>query len=895
MSRWWSMAGLTALATTALVAATTVVASAEPTTGPDDPGGDPPGIECLSDTRSTMSTSESNPKLATTITVSWTVTSPCSPTITIAGPGFASESIPKAGSRTVTMNSLGNASWSMRLAVAGSSKSGAGAGVTVQPRPVFPLIASARNLDGRLEVFKADAAGRAFHRAELTPGGAWSSWFPLPGSVRAVAAETNVDGRIELFGINTAGEMFHCAQLKPGSVGWGVWGKFEGLFLSVAVARNQNGKLEVFGTDFNDNPLHQVQNSAGSSTYTGWTAMGGLVRQVAAESNENGRLELFGVNAASQIFHRSQTGANGPDWNDWAIVDGGLRSVALARNQNGVLEAFGTNGGDQIFHTTQTAKNASTWNVWQGVGGELNSVAAETRADGQIDFLGVNSFGTSYYKTQTGPNAATWNEWQTFELAAGSVQSWHCIGPDCHDAVYLPQLRDGVRQVATSLTYVTGGSVALNDPAEHADGHVDYLYPNVVAFWRPFQVALLNDGTVYSWGDNHFGQLGDGTRESRDDPRPIPGLTGVTQVALGWDYALAVKADGSAWVWGGINRPNLDIPTPVPGLTGRFTAVAAGQSFGLFLRDDGSVWNWQHSPQFNHTLSAPPVGPPTMVTGLTGGVVQIAAGNMHALALFGDGALYAWGDNQYGQAGRHTTDHDRCRCVVNPQVVPELPHVTRIAADYFRSYAIAGDDHSVYTWGGESARPRTSPYGDGGSAAFGAPGSNTIPEDTVPTGVPTRVSLTNAVDISANYGQAAVVLADGTVSSVSTAVDSQGLPFFPLRLKVNGPVTLSGPVGTQLDATQAAASSVGDYGASGNALVLGTPTALVPDVRGETRAQAVLDLTAAGFAVGPDYDITVPDRSDSGRIVGQSHVPGGTAPIGTTVRLGIGRSTGGNQ
>jgi len=62
-------------------------------------------------------------------------------------------------------------------------------------------------------------------------------------------------------------------------------------------------------------------------------------------------------------------------------------------------------------------------------------------------------------------------------------------------------------------------------------------------------LALKTDGTVWAWGDNHRGSLGDGTTTSRSTPVQVPGLTGVAAIEAGY-HSLALKTDGTVWAWG---------------------------------------------------------------------------------------------------------------------------------------------------------------------------------------------------------------------------------------------------------------------------------------------------------------------------------------------------------
>ena len=63
-------------------------------------------------------------------------------------------------------------------------------------------------------------------------------------------------------------------------------------------------------------------------------------------------------------------------------------------------------------------------------------------------------------------------------------------------------------------------------------------------------MAARSDGTVWAWGDNRVGELGDGTTTDRLAPVQVTGLTGVTQVAAGCTHSLALRSDGTVWAWG---------------------------------------------------------------------------------------------------------------------------------------------------------------------------------------------------------------------------------------------------------------------------------------------------------------------------------------------------------
>ncbi len=219
--------------------------------------------------------------------------------------------------------------------------------------------------------------------------------------------------------------------------------------------------------------------------------------------------------------------------------------------------------------------------------------------------------------------------------------------------------------------------------------------------------SILTQSAAAGWGINNAGQLGSGTGTSDPNWSAVSGLSsGVVQVSAGNSFALALTSDGSVWAWGYNGHGELGngtatestVPVQVSDLTG-ITAVSAGTNAGVALRSDGTVWTWGENLEGElgdgtTTVSRIPV----QVTGLTG-VTQIAAGNGFVLALRSDGTVWAWGYNASGQLGNGTTfDSDV------PVQVQGLSRVTSIAAGGEDSMAVATKGYvnmlsAVYEWG----------------------------------------------------------------------------------------------------------------------------------------------------------------------------------------------------
>ena len=168
--------------------------------------------------------------------------------------------------------------------------------------------------------------------------------------------------------------------------------------------------------------------------------------------------------------------------------------------------------------------------------------------------------------------------------------------------------------------------------------------------------ALIADGTVWCWGENQFGTVGDGTTTDRLTPVPVTGLTGAIEVEVAFDGACALLADRTVTCWGNIGHQRplpQTTPTAVPGLAGVRELEGGGSHMCAVLLDDTArCWgDNQHGQLGNGTVVGSST--PTPVVGLSR-IRSLSLGAMHSCASRTDGAVYCWGDNAYGQLGDGT-------------------------------------------------------------------------------------------------------------------------------------------------------------------------------------------------------------------------------------------------
>lgn len=211
-----------------------------------------------------------------------------------------------------------------------------------------------------------------------------------------------------------------------------------------------------------------------------------------------------------------------------------------------------------------------------------------------------------------------------------------------------------------------------------------------ISLGRSHRLALKEDGSLWVWGENYYGQLGVPDYQEL----PVKLGDGFQAIAAGDTFSLAVKSDGTLLAWGDNSSGQLGtgntIPSPTPVRTGSgYKAVAAGYGFALALKTDGSLWAWGEN-------SVGQLGDGTtdrrlLPTRVGEGYCSIVAGMAYAFGRKCDGTLWAWGDNSGNQLGDGTR---------NPTLLPIKigSNFADMAAGYAHSYGLKTDG-SLWAWG----------------------------------------------------------------------------------------------------------------------------------------------------------------------------------------------------
>jgi alpha-tubulin suppressor-like RCC1 family protein len=217
-------------------------------------------------------------------------------------------------------------------------------------------------------------------------------------------------------------------------------------------------------------------------------------------------------------------------------------------------------------------------------------------------------------------------------------------------------------------------------------------------------VALKSDGTLWAWGWNYYGQLGDGTTIRKNTPTQIGTDTNWRSISAGDSHTAALKTDNTLWTWGHNARGQLgdgtilSKSTPVQESTGEnnWRSVSAGDSHTVALKLDNTLWTWGYNA-YGQLGDGTTLGKSIPAQESTGGNnwSAISTGTNHTVALKSDGTLWAWGYNYHGQVGDGTNVGNKIRPT---QEASAVSNWSAISAGTNHTVALKSDG-TLWAWG----------------------------------------------------------------------------------------------------------------------------------------------------------------------------------------------------
>jgi parallel beta-helix repeat protein len=386
----------------------------------------------------------------------------------------------------------------------------------------------------------------------------------------------------------------------------------------------------------------------------------------------DGTLWAWGDNSQGQLG--DGTGSNQPspvqigsDKTWVAISAGGYHTIA--KKADGTLWAWGWNVYGQLGDGTTTERLSpvqvlGTDTTWDSISaGSYHTIAK--KADGTLWAWGANWYGQlgdgtivdSGYPMQIG-NDTTWlsigtGGYHTIALKAdGTLWAW---GDDSKG-----QLGNGPGTMqAMGKNMNAQSETGVSTPVQ-IGGAENQLVSTAAG--DSHSIALKADGTLWAWGDNSKGQLGDGSTTDRFSPVQIGTDDKWVSIAAGGYHSIALKADGTLWAWGDNSEGQLgdgsttDRLSPVQiGTDNTWVSIAAGDSHSIALKADSTLWAWgaNWAGQLGDGSTTDRLSP--VQIGADDKWISISAGGYHTIALKADGTLWAWGANWFGQLGDGST------------------------------------------------------------------------------------------------------------------------------------------------------------------------------------------------------------------------------------------------
>jgi rubredoxin len=334
----------------------------------------------------------------------------------------------------------------------------------------------------------------------------------------------------------------------------------------------------------------------------------------------------------------------------------------IDRYATGGLWNWGYNGWGQLGDSTLANKSSPVQTIAGGTNWKQvacgNSHTAAIKTDGTLWSWGIGNNGALAETSRT-------NKSSPIQTDIGGT-NWKQVA--CGYNVSVTIKTDGTLWTWGYNNYGQLGNsttVSKSSPVQTIAGGNNWKQ---VACGYFHTTAIKTDGTLWTWGNDSYGQLGDSTISHRSSPiQTIAGGTNWKQVACGGYHTAAIKTDGTLWTWG-YNFSGLlgdstsdSKSSPVQTIAGgtNWKQLSCGSFYIAAIKTDGTLWSWGNNTNGqlgNSTLGIPISSPVQTIAGGTNWK-QVAAGYSHTTAIKTDGTLWTWGNNNNGQLGDSTISH----------------------------------------------------------------------------------------------------------------------------------------------------------------------------------------------------------------------------------------------
>ncbi|MCL2015953.1 MAG: stalk domain-containing protein [Defluviitaleaceae bacterium] len=496
-----------------------------------------------------------------------------------------------------------------------------------------------------------------------------------------------------------------------------------------AWGRNNFGELGDGTTTWRNSPVQVASNIVQVSAGAGFSMA----------ISANNELFAWGGNNVGQLGDGTTTNRNRPTLIGENIVDVSAGTThSLAIDTLGVLWAWGSNSAGQLGDGTTTNRLIPVVIMENVVGisatryipttGNVTGSSMALTVDGRLFTWGNNTNGQLGDGTTTNRNRPTQIQ-QNIIAGSMGLTSAAAVQNDGTLLVWgannRGQLGDGTTTQRTSPVQISGirimlplhrpfaGNVTVSIPSanevQQPTVHSSSMLNNNWGFFNNIShtvastfrhtLALRNDGTLWAWGANTDGQLGDGTRTTRTRPvRIMDNVVAVSSGSFGHSsgYSLALTSNGVLYGWGNNNSGQLGNGSSrirPSRIMDNIVAFSTSNAHTLAIDNQGRLWAWGSN-------SAGQLGDGTTTNRsrpvqIGENIVSVSAGAGHSMAIDASGNLFAWGSNSNGQLGDGTTTNRNRPVHIGSNVADVLAGARHTLAIDF--------DGSLYGWGSNGA------------------------------------------------------------------------------------------------------------------------------------------------------------------------------------------------
>jgi alpha-tubulin suppressor-like RCC1 family protein len=331
----------------------------------------------------------------------------------------------------------------------------------------------------------------------------------------------------------------------------------------------------------------------------------------------------------------------------------------------GELWVWGNNyvgklGDNTTLNRSSPVQTIAGGSDWTSIAGGYGHTAA-IKTNGTLWTWGDNTYYGGSQGGQLGDNTTIRKSSPIQTIAGGtnwssvSCGNFHCAAIKTDGTLWVWGINSD-RQLGDDT------SVNKSSPVQTAAFGTNWSF---VSCGNYHTAAIKTDGTLWLWGGNSGGRLGDNTTVRKSSPvQTVTGGTDWSKVACGAYHTAAIKTDGTLWVWGsnydgrlGDNTTvNKSSPVQTITLGTNWSKIACGGSFTAAIKTDGALWCWGYNSYGQLGDNTVSVNKSSPIQTIAGGAnwSQVECGASHAAAIKTDGTLWTWGQNSQGTLGDNT-------------------------------------------------------------------------------------------------------------------------------------------------------------------------------------------------------------------------------------------------